>query len=193
MITRITKYWSGRKAAIMSVELTDADLTADGVLVYLRRRARRQLGWFTDSKARLERAAERRFYILLGLYGIAAVIAVAKLAVSIYFNEPEDKLVECLLRILLVITGLSAAMTASYISTNARSLIHRYNTQQRRVAEWLESFNERWPFAQIPSHDSDHRDKIEMRLRILNFEELMVDELIDWLHITSQDAIELAP
>jgi hypothetical protein len=49
---RIERFWSTRKASIESRALTDADLTADALLVYLQRRARRQLGWFTDSQAR---------------------------------------------------------------------------------------------------------------------------------------------
>lgn len=32
-----------------------------------------------------------------------------------------------------------------------------------------------------------------MRTQILRFEELMIEELIDWAHITRHDAIELAP
>jgi hypothetical protein len=35
--------------------------------------------------------------------------------------------------------------------------------------------------------------KNDMRAQILRFEDLMIEELIDWIHITSHDAIELAP
>jgi hypothetical protein len=39
----------------------------------------------------------------------------------------------------------------------------------------------------------DPAAKENIRSRILNFEDLMIDELVDWIHITGHDAIELAP
>jgi hypothetical protein len=89
--------------------------------------------------------------------------------------------------------GLSAAMTAYYINQNSRSLIHRYNTQQRFIIAWLRTFNQSWKFGDLPSLTMDTAAKSAMRVQILRFEELMIEELIDWTHITSHDAIELAP
>jgi hypothetical protein len=88
---------------------------------------------------------------------------------------------------------MSAAMTAYYINQNSRSLIHRYNTQQRFITAWLVAFNQRWDFATLPSLTVDPVAKNDMRAQILRFEDLMIEELIDWIHITSHDAIELAP
>jgi hypothetical protein len=186
---RTERFWSTRKASIESYALTDADLTADAVLVYLERRARRQLGWFIDSKARLEHIAGRRNVLLLSLYCIAAGLAVIKLVLFLCGGHSPA----FMLPILLIVTGMSAAMTAYYINQNSRSLIHRYNTQQRFITGWLVSFNDRWNFASLPSLTFDVAAKNEMRAQIIRFEDLMIEELVDWIHITSHDAIELAP
>lgn len=164
-------------------------MPVDASVVYLRRRVRRQLGWFADSKARLEHIAERRGIILLSLYFVAVTLSVVKL---LWFLS-TDHSPSYLLQFLLVLTGMAGAMTAYYINQNARSLIHRYNTQQRRIAEWLNDFDKRWSFTDLPSRTMEVSDKAEMRIRVLEFEDLMIEELIDWVHITSHDAIELAP
>src|SRR5262249_46729247 len=57
IVARIEAFWKTRRATIERHALTDGDLTVDALLVYLQRRARRQLGWFIDSKARLEHIA----------------------------------------------------------------------------------------------------------------------------------------
>ena len=189
IISRVERFWDERKASIENRMLEESDISPDALLVYLQRRVRRQLGWFSDSKARLEHIAERRKIVLLGLYGIAAAFAVVKL---VWFLASGQSLA-WLVRFLLIMTGISGAMTAYYINQNARSLIHRYNTQQRRIAEWLKNFKKSWNFAKPPSEDLDAEAKREIRDRILQFEDLMIEEAIDWVHITSQDVIELAP
>jgi hypothetical protein len=189
IVSRIEKYWLTRKAFIESRTLADGDLTADAVLVYLQRRVRRQLGWFTDSKARLEHIAERRNILLLSLYCVAAALALVKHILFLSGGRSPAYL----LPLLVIVTGMSAAMTASYVNQNSRSLIHRYNTQQRFITAWLTMFNERWNFEKLPSLTIDPAAKGDMRAQILRFEDLMIEELIDWIHITSHDAIELAP
>jgi hypothetical protein len=189
IVARIERFWSTRKASIESRMLTDENLTTDALMVYLQKRARRQLGWFIDSKARLEHIAKRREILLLSFYCIAAALAVVKLAWFLCGGHSPPYL----LPVLLIVTGLSAAMTAYYINQNSRSLIHRYNTQQRFISGWLVAFNERWNFAGLPSLTIDLVGKNDMRAQILRFEDLMIEELIDWIHITSHDVIELAP
>ena len=189
IVARIERFWSTRKASIERYMLTEADFTADALLVYLKRRVRRQLGWFIDSKARLERIAEGRGTVLQILYWITAGLAVTKLVLFACARHSPAYL----LPLLLIITGMSAAMTAYYINQNSRSLVHRYNTQQRFITGWLMRFNERWNFTSLPSLTIDAAAKNDMRAEILHFEDLMIEELIDWIHITSHDAIELAP
>jgi hypothetical protein len=188
LITRIERFWLMRKTSIENCTLTEAVLTADALLVYLQKRVRRQLGWFSDSKTRLEHSAERRNIMLLSLYCITAGLAVLKHI--LFLNSGHSH--AFLLPPLLIVTGMSAAMTAYYVNQNSRSLIHRYNTQQRYITSWLVTFNGRWTLANLPSLIIDPEAKNHMRAHILQFEDLMIEELIDWIHITTNDSIELA-
>jgi hypothetical protein len=189
VVARIEDFWLNRKASVAAHALTDADVTADAVLIYLDKRVRRQLGWFADSRERLEHIGERRTAILLCLYVLAAALAAIKFVLFLRDDASHDYL----LPPLLLVTGLSAAMTAYYINQNSRSLIHRYYTQQRFIKEWLKAFNERWNFGCLLSKSFNDDEKKAIRAEILRFEDLMIEELIDWAHITSHDAIELAP
>ena len=186
---RIDRFWLDRKASIENHALGETDLTADALLVYLQRRARRQLAWFADSKARLEHISGRRNAILTTLYCLAGGVALVKHGWLLSTGHSPA----VLLPLLLIVTGLSAATTAYYINQNSRSLIHRYHTQERSIAHWLTTFDQRWNFSSLPMAALDLVAKTEIRRHILQFEDLMIDELIDWIHITSYDAIELAP
>ncbi len=189
IVSRIEAFWKIRRATIETQTLTDADLTIDALLVYLLSRARRQLGWFTNSKERLEHIAERRTIVLVSLYCVAVGVAVLKHVLFLH----EDQMPAYLVPPLLIATGMSAAMTAYYINQNSRSLIHRYNTQQRIVGRWLVDFEGRWNFTALALASINRSTRNDIRAQILLFEDLMIEELIDWVHITSRDAIELAP
>jgi hypothetical protein len=141
-----------------------------------------------DSRDRLEYIAERRTKLMMVLYFLAFVLVAAKLILFIY----DEKWHHYLTPVLLVVTGMSAVMTAYYVNQNSRSLIHRYNAQGRSIEVWLLSFNERF-FNRLSSQKLDTGVKKNMRDQILVFEKTMTDELIDWTHITGHDAIELAP
>jgi hypothetical protein len=189
--TRVQKFWNKRKELLADHALTETDLTADALLVYLKRRARRQLIWFAAAKARLEANAKWRNKGLLILYGFTFMLAVVKLFLFLVGTElPWLAYVQPLL---LFVTGLSAAVTAYYINQNSRSLIHRYNTQERYIADWLKTFDKRWSFASLPLLTIDGATKNDLRAEIFRFEDMMIEELLDWIHITSHDAIELAP
>jgi hypothetical protein len=201
IVARIENFWAARKRSITGRDLTETDLTGDALIIYLQRRVRRQLGWFTDSQERLEYVAEQRNVWLPALYGCTAALAVIKLLSSRYAADLDVYLVPFLgsrwqaylLALLLILTGMSASMTAYYINQNSRSLIHRYFTQRRFITVWLNGFNERWNFASLPSLTIGAAAKDAMRAEILRLEDLMIEELIDWTHITGHDAIELAP
>jgi hypothetical protein len=186
---RIENFWAARKACVANATLTEADLTADAVLLYLEKRARRQLVWFVDSAQRLQHVAERRGGILLALYCCAAGLAVTKHGfILCQGNSPPY-----IAMLLLIVTGLSAAMTAYYVNQNSRSLVHRYITQQRFIESWLKEFDSRTPFAAIAAATMNPGTKNEIRNDILRFEELLIGELADWISITTHDSIELAP
>jgi hypothetical protein len=123
---------------------------------------------------------------------------------------------------LLLATALSAALTTLYLSRNDRSLLHRYAAQERRIEDWLYGVlnksegpdGGRVAPASSALGESDgrkfHREPDPMRIsahasemtqapanhrlheQVLEFEALMIDELIDWIHISTHDALELA-
>jgi hypothetical protein len=189
--TRVQKFWKERKELLADRTLTDTDLTTDALLIYVQRRARRQLIWFSAAKARLEANAEWRSVVLLILYCFTFMLAGFKLV--LFLLGTELPLLVYVQPPLLFVTGLSASVTAYYINQNSRSLIHRYNTQERFIADWLTTFDKRWNFASLPLLTIDDAAKKDLRAEIFRFEDMMIEELLDWIHITSYDAIELAP
>jgi hypothetical protein len=188
IIVRIEKFWIDRRGSIQEAVLSPADLTGDALLAYLWRRARRQLGWFIDSKSRLEHIAKRRTIALITLYCAAILFALGKHVLLVAGIHAST----CLVPPLLIATGMSAAMTAYYINQNSRSLVHRYNTQQRTARRWLQVYSTRWNNDTL-AETLSLAIKKDIRAEILRFEDFMIEELVDWVHITSHDAIELAP
>lgn len=162
---RIEKFWIEKRNFIETFPIAQADLTGDALLAYIRRRARRQLGWFTNSKVRLEHIAGRRTSALVGLYCLAILLAVTKHVLIVL----SVHIAPCLVPPLLIATGISAAMTAYYINQNSRSLIHRYNTQQRAVRRWMDAFTTRWDVAALPAVTFTPIEKDEIRAEILRF------------------------
>ena len=187
IITRIEQFCAERKASFENLSLTESDIPTDAFLFYLHRRVRRQLGWFIDLTSGLEHAAERRKNTLLYLYILLSGMVLVQLAFFLSNGRSSPYLVF----LLLLMVGISATMTAYYFSMSARSLIHRYKTQRLRVARWLNEVNVRWKFRDLPSLSVDLAAKHEMRARILQFEDIMSDELVDWIHTVSPDAMEL--
>src|SRR5437016_5550691 len=83
-------------------------------------------------------------------------------------------------RPLLAVMVLSAAATSSLISRNERSLLHSYHAQERRIRKWFEMFA-------VISGSADKKQLVET---ILSFEDIMLNDLLDFIHITSRDVIE---
>jgi hypothetical protein len=106
---RIENFWIAQRKSIETSTLTQVDLTGDALSAYLRRRACRQLGWFIDSKARLEHIAARRTRTLVGLYCVTILLALVKHVLLILRID----IAACLVPPLLIAAGMSAAMTAA--------------------------------------------------------------------------------
>jgi hypothetical protein len=190
--SRIWTYWDkvrGEYAATTQVP----DLTLNDLNYYLSRRPVRQLAWFRLSQLRLQRSARIREFAMAALFILSIILAAGKAA--LVFNSSGlaeleratgsgQRLVEYITFGLLAVTMLSTALTTLYLSRNDRSLSHRYATQERRIEEWLRRVAR-------PGADGGRQQK--MKDEALEFERLMVDELVDWIHISSHDAIELAP
>jgi hypothetical protein len=201
LTSRIETFWQTRRSAIKIATLCEQDASHDRLLLYIRRRCLRQLGWFMDSRARLEREANDRKTVLKWLYVAAVTLVILKFLSTLFALQHQDVVpsgtlaivTDGLLFLLLMITGISGSMTAYYLNQNSRSLIHRYKSQERRIERWSQSFTAR---AFVDGETVDPNGKIsknDARDRVLEFEDMMIEELIDWIHISFNDAIELAP
>lgn len=201
VIERIDAFWADKRAAIEKATLSDEDISGEGLLIYLHKRPMRQLGWFTDSKMRLEHNAHARSERLAWLFGAAMVLSLLKLALLLFGDHSHAAgshglasiLSTVLPPVLLIVTGWSAAEAAYYLNQNARSLIHRYDTQLRRMFKWFTALNAALPVSALPAVAMDASTKAKARTLILEFEDLMVEELNDWIHIAKTDTIEIAP
>ena len=82
--------------------------------------------------------------------------------------------------IILVFLAIATWMTALFVGQNSRSLVHRYLDQLDRIHTWFDAHLNPVPAALPPE-------------AVLNFEDLMIEELISWVEITTRDRIELSP
>jgi hypothetical protein len=205
MELRIHEFWQERRSAIEKGRQSDARRSATALLSYLAKRPRRQLGWFTDSMERLKDAARRRKNRLEKLYYVVCALAVVKLLLelvpgSVYGNGDvlilslpglHAALSALILPVLLILTAWSAVETVYYLNQNARSLLHRYKFQTEKIRGWLRSFNAAMPFEQLAANVVDTENVTSAM--ILTFEESLIEELIEWVHVSSHDVIEIAP
>src|SRR5262249_55493994 len=175
-------------------------VSAEHVLLYLQKRPTRQLTWFRDSRARLTDQAGARRHRLLTFYVCSLLLPPAKTSLFLVgasglMSSGEEHLAggEAIANVyegltfgLLTFSGISGVMTAYYFNQNSRSLIHRYAAQEWRIAQWLDSFgvagvlNAARKKADIPS-------ETELRSAVVAFEDMMIEELVDWIHISQHD------
>ena len=202
---QIDRFWSARRSAIENSALAEPDLARDALLTYLKRRPLRQLDWFTESMGRLQRTAKGRKNRLVLLFSVALVLVLFKLAGELSGGHAATGQVPLLswagLRlltlvmlepVLLILVGWSAAEAAYYLNQNSRSLIHRYYTQKRSIENCLTRFKKSAWLTETKS-PLTAPTKNELCGLILQFEDLMIEELIDWIHISTHDVIEISP
>lgn len=198
----VEDFWVARREAVAKAALTDGDLTSEALLMYLKKRSDRQLNWFANSRMRLERNAKRRRRWLLGLYLLVVLTTLAKFFLTfLVHHQAHPQMLDAglfanaeswLNAILLLLTGLSATLAAYYLNQNSRSLIHRYAAQVRKIRNWFTVLESSISLKDIPKHALSPTEKDHARNFILSFEDLMIDELLDWIHITDQDSIEIS-
>ena len=186
LLERIAKSWQERKEVIERLASEHPQLDRDAVTLYLKKRVVRQLGWFTDSVARIEHIAGRRQGVLLVLYFVTAALALAQL---IWFEKGASLLF--VRPILLFITGLSLAITAYYTNQNLGSIVHRYSLQQRDIRRSLRSLLHDLNNAGTSALPDEASDVNSIFRHVVEFEELMIYELTDWIDISGHDVIAL--
>jgi hypothetical protein len=193
------QFWHDRRGRYLSLA-TDYLVEPNDLYFYLYRRPIRQLAWFRLSRLRLRSSSRLRESAMAALFGISCALALFKAYLVVGGHVPLDAEAEhagassadFIALGLLLVTTLSTALTSIYLSRNDRSLLHRYATQMRAIEDWLQRVLGRRPGggsqaalpAAVPASQTQD---------ILEFERLMVDELVDWIHISSHDTLELAP
>jgi hypothetical protein len=178
---RIETYWADLSQALKAKVPTTPSDGAGRLLSYLRARPLRQLQWYRMRCRQFMHAGHWRGAFMTGLFLFTLALAAVNLAVMWRLPATGGGLADWLNFALLVATAVSAALTYWYVSRNERSISHRYVTQRREIERWL-----RRTAALI-----EQGERALTYDQVLEFETVMTDELIDWVHITSHDAVEL--
>jgi len=191
--TRVRQYWDKLRAQFAAMAPSGGH-APDDIHLYLRRRPVRQLAWFRLAQKRLHRSAKLREAAMAALFVASVVLAAVKAALVLFGSHTSEIThaavsggpicVELVAMGLLAVTTVSAALTTLYLSRNDRSLVHRYATQERGIDDWL---------GRVLGKSSASEPEGRFRDDMLDFEELMTDELIDWIRISAHDALELGP
>jgi len=163
---------------------------AGRVRYYLDRRPARQRRWFATAEARVSGQGKRHRRTLMILFAFATVAALVKVALLLgWLRWPGA--VDWTMLALLVLIGLSATLTSVYLNQNIRSLSHRYRSQSRNIAWWFER-HESLIEAAERSEPLSGPLASQLAAAVVEFETLMVDELVDWIVITDHDSLEIA-
>jgi hypothetical protein len=207
---RVQGHWDKVRAAYAAMPAAAGEVARADLHLYLRRRPVRQLAWFGLAHKRLHRSSRLREDLMARLFLLSAGLAVGKLALVAWHGWGRSSggavqaasggggvsfvdlptAISLVALALLAATTVSAAAASIYLSRNDRSLMHRYAFQQRRIRSWLKRV------AGGQSAGSSAAGSVpwsRFRDDVLEFEDIMVEELIDWIHISAHDALELAP
>lgn len=181
-----------------------------------------QAGWFRYSLARISGYGTWRAVTLQRIFFVTLLVAAFKAWLllggpySLAWLKPWATLA------ILVMIGLSVAISALYLNQNNRSLSHRYSAQIRSIDDWLvrhsallssisTSYDQ--TVAKTLPEGSDQRvsdnpgaveletgralriddeAKADLIAQMLIFEDLMAEELLDFLSISEHDALEIS-
>ena len=195
MTGRVRAYWTSRRHELQSVSGITAPVGTNDLLLYIHSRPLNQYMWYRTSHHRLYRNGRVRVLLLASLYVCAIVFALGKAIVSHLkpeaVTDPTSTIGDILSFVVFAATTISAALTALYLSRNDRSLLHRYAAQEEAIKNWLKEFLSRIPGIATPLASPVAFSDISEDLLLL--EDLMINELADWIHISQHDTIELAP
>lgn len=183
----VLEFWRKRRSALEAPILSDQAWSAGIFEFYVTERARRQLRWFSTARSRLEASDLHRRVVLKLLYATTLALAAADTVLRIR-QVPVEDVVNGISFLALMTTGFAAGMTGVYFSQNRRSLIHRYQSQERRISDWLEDTKlEDTKIVGVARPNIAY----DVKGHILAFEDIMIEELVDWINISQRDSIEV--
>jgi hypothetical protein len=166
-------------------------LPREAVLYYVERRPIRQARWFQSAQYRLEGGHKTRGIVLFWLFVLAIVCAVGKFLL-IAFADDAGIFPHGLEFLLLLAIGASSATTALMVGQNGRSLSHQYRRQLRDIERWLSANTWLLQRASASTAPLTGDDKDKFAKAVEEFELLMLHELLDWIHATEEDSMELS-
>jgi hypothetical protein len=179
----------------LSLEMLCRDLSeapsfeGSRIRLYVNRRVGGQSEWFARSARRMARQERQRRNLMIGLFFICVLAAFAEAVAALAETEGPGKWAA--LGVLIAI-GLAGASTSAYVAQNSRSLKHRYETQLRLIQHWVDQHRGLMEAVSKTSRVAGAQ-KRSVVMAIVSFEQMMLDELVDWLSISIDDAMELAP
>lgn len=180
--TRIEDYWARLSAEFKADAPSEPPANWSATLAaYLHGRPANQLQWYRMRHRQFSRSGSWRGGIMTALFLFTFVLAAANVFLAEDPPSGNDLFADWLSLSLLIATAISAALTYWYISRNERSISHRYVTQRRELENWLKK---------IAKLIEERKTSVTYD-QVLEFEALMVSELIDWVHVTSHDIVEL--
>ncbi len=157
---------------------------------YLHARGVRQLAWFKASGERLEKQTEKKNRRLITVYFISIALALGKTFVLAAAITNWEIMYSILTFSLLIMIGISSSTTAIYVNKNERSLRHRYAQQERAIQFWINSVKAE--AGEPPSQETPTAKQGVALASLMKFEDIMNEELIDWIRITMHDSVELS-
>lgn len=178
--TRLRAYWDELEANLTGGALPDQK----SFIAYLHARPLRQSGWFRSSIDRLKRDAEFRSRILRYLYFACCGFVMLKVVALTDLVPALQAALPTLTILFLFCISVTTAWTAFYLSSNRRSLLHRYVRHSHDIEMWLTRSSDL-----IAGGGFDATRALDS---IITFEALMAEELVDWVCISSHDTFEIS-
>ena len=191
--------------------------------MHFKKRPKAQGQWFPRAHARLSEHGSWRGWLLFWIFMVTTVLAAVKTAL-LFDLFPHDwaSIKPILTFSMLVMIGISAAISALYLNQNNRSLTHRYSAQIRQIDAWLELYRpvlgaaerllqeanreavKRLSEPEGSDQNPSAREGAALALvptemwsatlpLILQFEDLMIEELLDFISISEHDVLEISP
>lgn len=220
--SKVLDFWRMRRGELFA--LTAARNVSVGRLaMHFKKRPKAQGQWFPRAHARLSEHGSWRGWLLFWIFMVTTVLAAVKTAL-LFDLFPHDwaSIKPILTFSMLVMIGISAAISALYLNQNNRSLTHRYSAQIRQIDAWLELYRpvlgaaerllqeanreavKRLSEPEGSDQNPSAREGAALALvptemwsatlpLILQFEDLMIEELLDFISISEHDVLEISP
>jgi len=174
----------------------DKPFDSGRVSFYVLERLIYQLSFFIGAQKRLRKFHKGRGRFMISLYVLSVILALVDAAIMFKSELPvgvsaivgliPQSVLDWNALALLVGLIVSAVLTSLYLGRNDRSLVHRYHAQERRIRAWLRDHG-----ALLSPDRAAPAGEEAVSRRILALEEMMVDEHLDWIQITSRDVVEV--